>query len=315
MKRPSPWSLLLRAFLAASLTATAASGLEPPRSAMSFRDREQHPSVPPAGQGAFDPVSSTAFGDRAIVVAWHTFLGKPSIPTDFSLDELGKQLDAILALGYRFVGIEDAIFGRIEGRLNIVATIDDGHRTVPEAYRKVFAPRGIAPAIFVYPAIIGSVDYAMDAAQVRALRDSGCFVGAHGYHHLFVTEDLYRGDRAAFDQEIYRAKAKVEDLTTLAAYAYAYPFGILSDVTRREVERAGYAFAFAVRTGFVYGASRLNSPFELPRVVVTRDRWPALYSLLVRNAAEASAMKAALDGASGPAPNGSAKKMAPGQGG
>jgi peptidoglycan/xylan/chitin deacetylase (PgdA/CDA1 family) len=240
-----------------------------------------------------------------MVLCWHTFLGQASIVTDFSLDELRQQLDALIALGYRFVSLDDALAGRIRGPRNLVATIDDGHRTVPAAFSRVFAPRGITPAILVYPAIIGNVSYAMDSAQLRALRDAGCLIGAHGYHHLFVNEQLYRSDRAAFDQEIYKAKTRVEELTGLQVYLYSYPFGAFSDVTRRELARAGYDFSLAVGPGFIYADPRLNDRLALPRIVVRRDGWDALYAFLERNAASSKGLEAVL----------THKKTTPGQGG
>jgi len=222
--------------------------------------------------------------DRAFVLCWHTFLGRSDIATDFSPGELGKQLDDLLALGYRFVSLDDLLFGRIEGHRNLVATIDDGHRTVPSVYLQVFASRGIWPALFIYPAVIGATSYSMNDAQLRALSDAGCLVGAHGYYHLFVDARLYRSNRAMFEKEIFKAKDSVEALTSLPVYVYAYPFGALSPITKTEVARAGYAFALAVKPGFVYADQRLNDHYELPRSVVTRDNWKGLYDFLARNA-------------------------------
>jgi peptidoglycan/xylan/chitin deacetylase (PgdA/CDA1 family) len=229
---------------------------------------------------------TAAFGDRALLLCWHSFLGNPSMDTDFSLHELATQLDSLFALGYRFVDLRDLLAGRISGRLNIVATLDDGHRTVPRAVEEVFLPRGIRPAVFVYPAIIGSVPYAMDEAAVRRLVAEGCLVGAHGYHHLFVTEKLYKSDRAEFNAEIYKAKYKTEALTGLPIMLYAYPYGAYSPVTLSEVEKAGYAYGVAVKKGFVYADSALDPAYELPRLVVTREGWKDIYELLVRNASK-----------------------------
>jgi hypothetical protein len=215
--------------------------------------------------------------DRAFILCWHTFLGNPSIPTDFSLDELARQVDVLLALGYRFVSLEDLLFGRIEGRLNIVAT-------VPAAFSKVFAPRGILPALFIYPAVIGNTAYSMSPEQLKNLQDAGCLIGAHGYHHLYVKDELYRQDRIAFDREIYKARDSVEGLTGLPSYAYAYPFGAFSGITKDEVGRAGYAYGFAVKQGFVYKDGRFNDNYELPRSVVTREAWSEIRAFLDRNA-------------------------------
>jgi peptidoglycan/xylan/chitin deacetylase (PgdA/CDA1 family) len=223
-------------------------------------------------------------GDRAFILCWHSFLGAKSLNTDFSLDELAAQVDELKALGYRFIDLDDALFGRMEGSLNLVATIDDGHRTISAAYEKVFAPRGIKPALLVYPAVIGASPYFLKAEALRALVDSGCAAGSHGYYHLFVTEKLYKSDRGAFEKEIFTAKTSVEAMTGLPSYFYAYPFGAFDPITKSEVERAGYEFALAVKPGFVYADSRLNDRFEIPRTVVLRDGWAGLVAFLARNA-------------------------------
>jgi peptidoglycan/xylan/chitin deacetylase (PgdA/CDA1 family) len=240
-----------------------------------------------AAAGTESRSSAFDFEDRAFILCWHTFLGKESIPTDFSLAEFAAQIDRLRSLGYRFVTMEDLIFGRVRGSLNLVVTIDDGNHSVPAAYEEVLAPRGIVPAIFIYPAVIGTTFFAMKDSGVRELRDAGCIVGAHGYHHLFINQYLYDHDRALFNEEVFKSKVKVEAITGLPVYIFAYPYGAYSDITIRELKVAGFRFAFAVRRGFVYADSRLNSRYELPRTVVRRDQWADLLAFLERNAAEA----------------------------
>ncbi|MDA8426570.1 MAG: polysaccharide deacetylase family protein [Treponema sp.] len=238
--------------------------------------------------GSRTAVPALDFYDRAVVLCWHTFLGKESIPTDFSVPEFAAQIDTLRSLGYRFATMEDLVFGRIRGPLNLVVTIDDGNHSVPEAYEKVLAPRGIEPAIFIYPAVIGTMFFAMKDSAVRELRDAGCVIGAHGYHHLFINQNLYDHDRFFFNEEVFKSQEKVGEITGLPAYLFAYPYGVYSDITIRELMVAGYRNAFAVRTGFVYADSRLNSPYELPRIVVRRDQWKELLDFLERNAAAAT---------------------------
>lgn len=221
--------------------------------------------------------------DRAFMLCWHTFLGKKELNTDFSLAELAAQLDALKALGYRFIDLEDALFGRIEGSNNLVATIDDGHRTIESAYEKVFSSRGIKPALLVYPAVIGESPYFLKTEALQSLSASGCLVGSHGFYHLYVTEKLYRSDKSAFEKEIFKAKTSVEKMIVLPSYIYAYPFGAFDQITKDEVSRAGYEFALAVKPGFIYADSRLNDRYELPRTVVLRDGWEGLVAFLARN--------------------------------
>ncbi len=224
------------------------------------------------------------FSDRAFILCWHTFLGKKSLSTDFTLDELAAQLDELKALGYHFIDLQDALFGRIDGSRNLVVTIDDGHRSIAWAYDKVFAARGIKPALLIYPAVIGASPYFLKTDALRALAAAGCAVGSHGYYHLFVTAKLYKSDKAAFEKEIFTSKSRVEEITSLPSYFYAYPFGAFDQITKDEVARAGFEFALAVKPGFVYADSRLNDRYELPRTVVLRAGWKDLVAFLARNA-------------------------------
>lgn len=269
-------SLLLQPGLAA---------LQPPHPPLGAEDGDSPSLVLAAWAGHIRPLPDpSAFQARALILCWHTFLGASSVDTDFSKAEVAAQLDALQALGYRFVDLEDALAGRISGPLNLVATMDDGHRSVPSGVEGVFLPRGIRPALFIYPAIIGSIPSAMDDEDLHRLQAQGLLVGAHGYHHLFVTEELYKSDRVAFEKEIYKAKDKTEALSRLPVLIYAYPYGAYSPITVTEVVRAGYAWGLAVRPGFVYAEPRLNLDYELPRLVVTRANWKDIYALLERNA-------------------------------
>jgi peptidoglycan/xylan/chitin deacetylase (PgdA/CDA1 family) len=242
------------------------------------------PGVSEAGSGATLSLRPFDLADRAFILCWHSFLGRKDLNTDFSLAELAAQLDALKALGYHFIPLEDALFGRIEGGLNLVATIDDGHRTILSAYTKVFASRGIKPTLLVYPAVIGASPYFLKDKDLKTLVDSGCAVGSHGYYHLYVNAKLYKSDRNAFEKEIFKAKTSVESLTLLPSYFYAYPFGAFDQITKDEVKRAGYEFALAVKPGFIYADERLNDRYELPRTVVLRDGWEELVAFLARNA-------------------------------
>jgi peptidoglycan/xylan/chitin deacetylase (PgdA/CDA1 family) len=283
--------------LAALLAAPALSALPPARFSAgeglpaSLTYRQEPPvasgsdaDLVPLGETPREPLTSDDLENRALVLCWHTFLGKPSVYTDFSLAEFGSQLDDIRALGYRFVSVEDFLDGRIRGRKNVIVTIDDGHRTVPAAIHKVLEPRGIPPTIFVYPAVLGTTAFAMSDTVLASLAAEGVDVGAHGYHHLQVTETLFKDDPKAFMDEIYKSKRKSEALSGKFVLAYAYPYGVLSPRTKSEVRKAGFSAAFAVKPGFVYARQALNDEFELPRIVVTRETWKDIAAFLARNA-------------------------------
>ncbi len=238
--------------------------------------------IAPSGRQGFAP---SDLSDRVLVLCWHTFLGAPDINTDLSLAKFGAQLDTIKALGYRFITIDRVLAGDISGRMNIAVTIDDGHRTVPRAIERVLVPRGIVPTLFVYPAVLGTTDFSMSDTVLAQLVATGIPVGAHGYHHLYVNEALFRSQPEVFMKEIYKSKARAEGLSGRFVLVYAYPYGSYSPRTEDEVEKAGFAAAFAVKPGFVYANPGLNDTFALPRLVVTHDNWADILQLLQRNAA------------------------------
>jgi peptidoglycan/xylan/chitin deacetylase (PgdA/CDA1 family) len=182
----------------------------------------------------------------AIILDYHTFLDSGNSSIDFSLTELAAQLDAMAALGYRFVSLDDAIAGRIEGKANIVVTIDDGNHSVYAACKEVFEPRGIKPVLFVYPAIIlGHVKYALTPARLQELAADGCIVGAHGYNHNPVTDKAWSKGEKAFNNEIRLPGPAIARILGAAPAYFAYPFGVYSARAEADLAAAGYAWAFS----------------------------------------------------------------------
>jgi peptidoglycan/xylan/chitin deacetylase (PgdA/CDA1 family) len=183
---------------------------------------------------------------KVVILDYHTFLGTGKSNIDYSEAELAEQLDEIKAMGYKFVGLDDAIAGRIEGKANIVITIDDGNHSVYSAFKNVFEPRGIKPYLFVYPAIImGHVRYALTPERLRLLAEAGCGIGAHGYHHNAVTDKTYARDPKDFMREINRPGPALAKMLGTAPTMYGYPFGVYFKRAEDAVAAAGYSWAFA----------------------------------------------------------------------
>jgi peptidoglycan/xylan/chitin deacetylase (PgdA/CDA1 family) len=189
--------------------------------------------------------SLTAEG-KVIILDYHTFLGTGTSNIDYSEKELADELDAIAAMGYKFVSLDDAIAGKIEGKANIVITIDDGNHTVYPAFKDVFEPRGIKPYLFVYPAIVvGHVRYALTPEKLQALKEAGCGIGAHGYHHNAVTDKTWARDPKDFMMEINKPGPVLAKILGSPPTMFGYPFGVYSKRAEDAVAAAGYAWAFA----------------------------------------------------------------------
>jgi peptidoglycan/xylan/chitin deacetylase (PgdA/CDA1 family) len=253
----------MRGIAIAAIAAAAALGLAP--ASLAAQGGTAHP--PRAG------ASGAAAPAEFVILDYHSFKGEGKSNIDFSTRELAEQLDRMSAAGLRFVSLEDALAGRIEGQANIVVTIDDGNRSVYAACKEVFEPRGIKPFLFVYPAIIlGRLKFALSPEQLAELVADGCGVGAHGYNHDSLSEESWKKDYVQFRRELKLPGPAIARLTGVVPTLYAYPFGIRSD--RAEAALPGYGYSYGFVADDYLHPIRLGDPsldrMALPRTIMYR---------------------------------------------
>jgi len=224
-----------------------------------------------------------AAAGKVVILDYHTFLGNGKSNIDYSEKELAEDLDELTAMGYKFVSLDDAIAGKIEGKANIVITIDDGNHTVFPAFKDVFEPRGIKPYLFVYPAIVmGHVRYALTPEKIKLLVAAGCGVGAHGYYHNAVTDKTYARDPKGFMTEIKRPGPAIAKMLGAAPSTFAYPFGVYSQRAEEALSAAGYSWAFAADEKVKYVSFDDSSldRMAVPRTITYRYQRKALLKAL-----------------------------------
>jgi peptidoglycan/xylan/chitin deacetylase (PgdA/CDA1 family) len=183
---------------------------------------------------------------KVVILDYHSFLGTGKSNLDYSEKELAADLDAISAMGYKFVNLDDAIAGKIEGQANVVVTIDDGNHSVYQAVKDVFEPRGIKPYLFIYPAIVMKRSrFAITADQLKTLASDGCGIGAHGFYHNPITDKAWARNPKSFTTEITRPGPALAKILGAPPTMFAYPYGVFASRAEDEVAAAGYAWAFA----------------------------------------------------------------------
>ncbi len=218
------------------------------------------------------------------VIIYHTFLGKESVSTDFSVDELRLQMERLKERGFRFVTLADVERGAVSGTRNVLVSIDDGNRSVYRAYREVFGPMGIKPLLAIYPNIIGRKKYALTWDELRALASDGCEIAAHGFFHLHVNEKLYAKNRPYFMNEIHKSKRVLEERMGRPVTAFVYPSGERCGHAMREIRAAGYRCAFTINWGTLRVPLERNpEALELPRYMLVRDNWKNIFALMDKN--------------------------------
>lgn len=86
----------------------------------------------------------------------------------------------------------------------------------------------------------------MSANDVAEASDSGFEIGSHTVHH-YRLGDL---DREAVRNELQASKTELERVTGKSCRSFCFPEGSLNDMSREEVEAAGYEMAFCSDGGF-----------------------------------------------------------------
>ena len=225
------------------------------------------------------PLSATG---QVVILDYHTFIGNGKSGLDYTLADLGAQLDRMISLGYRIVSLDDAIAGKVEGRANIVITIDDGNLSSYAACKEVFEVRGIRPELFIYPFIIGRNRHALSPTQLKELADDGCGVGAHGFYHEYMTAKAYAKDPWKVMIEVTRPAPALERLLNTRPRLFAYPFGVGCPQVERALRDAGYEWAFSAsdKLSEVDFSDPVLDHYNVPRTIVYHWNRDKIFSYL-----------------------------------
>ena len=147
--------------------------------------------------------------------------------------------------------------------------------------------RAGSPVLFIYPAVIGLMDYAADHATLRSFRKKGAVIGGHGYYHLILRSSLFSNSRKDFEKEIVGSTRTLVRTLGADPTVFAYPFGVNCPEAVRYLKLYGYRQAFTITWGSVIVPLSLNpDPFRLPRYMVTPGTWGAICGILKKNAEE-----------------------------
>lgn len=211
-------------------------------------------------------------------LVYHTFMGK-NIRYDISLDEFRKQLLELKACGFTFVTFHEIKNGQVKGNKNILVTIDDGHRTVLDAYYSVLKPMGIKPLLGINTFIMGKKPYVLTWDELKQLSREGCYIASHGYFHLFINDKLYKTNYRYFKLEIFESKKMLEEKLCTPIDTFIYPFGVVSDIGKKALIEAGYSYAFTIKWGNT-SLPITSNKLEIPRYMYNQN-WNAIANAII----------------------------------
>lgn len=178
-------------------------------------------------------------------------------------DRFARQLDGLLAKGYRTVRLDAACDHPNAAGKSVVISFDDGDVSNALVALPLLRQRGMVAEFFITSDFIGQPGW-LDADGIRALAEAGMGIGSHGRSHRFL-EDLDAGEMEA---ELRDSKTRLEAICRRPVDAIALPGG---RGARREHE-AARALGYRHLLGSVPGTNRHpGSARWLQRIAVTRD--------------------------------------------
>jgi peptidoglycan/xylan/chitin deacetylase (PgdA/CDA1 family) len=230
---------------------------------------------------ALDNMNSGRPSSDTLVLCYHAV--SPAWPADLSIapDRLRRQLELLVARGYRGVTFTDAVTGPRDGR-TVAVTFDDAYRSVFELARPILADLGLPGTVYAptdhiatgRPMAWPGIDQwasgrhepeliAMDWEQLGTLAEEGWEVGSHTRSHPHLTQV---GDPARLDDELRGSRELVEQRLGRPCRSIAYPYGDHDDRVVEATARAGYTTA-----GTLPARLTGQGPLRVPRVGIYVD--------------------------------------------
>ena len=163
--------------------------------------------------------------------------------------------------------------GKIPSR-SAVLTFDDGYADAAHVAGPLLARYNARATFFVNAGTIGLRNH-VSWRDLRALRAGGSEIGAHGMHHL----DLSTLDRAEQLHEAGDCVARLGRFLNTRVVSYAYASGAYNATTLAVMREIGIQSAWTEHVGY---AGSVRSPYEMPRLRITRDMTVEGFATLVR---------------------------------
>ncbi len=216
-------------------------------------------------------ISRPLFAAQAIVLCYHTFLGKPAVYTDFSISEFNSHIKTLKNAGFTFVTWSQIAKRQITGTKNVLIVIDDGNRSTYWAYQQVLKPLKIKPMLAIYPGIIGSRRFALTWEHLLEMHKDGCELASHGYFHQYFSEKYAQSHPKDFHNEIVLSQKILAEKSGKPITLMVYPFGVTSNAAIQLMKHSGYQYAFSLRQKPLTPAEIQAHPYDLPRWMMTRS--------------------------------------------
>lgn len=168
-------------------------------------------------------------------------------PYAITVENLTRFLDACGERGYTFASVEDVFCsGADRSKNRVVMTFDDGFESIYTLVDPLLRSRNIPYTVFETTENLGKAGY-LTAPMLREIAESPvAAVGMHADRHL-----MYRYESDACLMRNYeRCCARIEEITGKRPVHFAFPYGSMYAVSRRNmktVKKLGAKTVFLTR--------------------------------------------------------------------
>jgi peptidoglycan/xylan/chitin deacetylase (PgdA/CDA1 family) len=180
-------------------------------------------------------------------------------------EQFAAQLATLAVLHLHTISAEELVGALRRGHVperSVVLTFDDGYKDGISEVLPLLRRYHDTATFYIISGTVGTPRH-LSWADVRALRNAGMEIGAHGADHVDLRELNAFGQL----QQVHHCMRSLERWASVEAETYAYPSGRYNATTLEVMRRARVEAAFTMEPGFVRS---LTNPYRLPRIRVLR---------------------------------------------
>ncbi len=194
------------------------------------------------------------------VLAYHKITNFEFGGTWMTPGRFRNQVDALMEVGYRFIGEETLlrIAGgeRNPGEKEIFLTFDDGYAELLDTAVPLLMERKIPAHFFIVTSYVGQENKwelplpgrrfrHLSWEEIEQLCREGFTMGSHTCSH----SDLTRLPPEAVKRELRRSRQEIEEHLGVRVRTVSFPFGRVDPGVKEQARAAGYSAAFTLYPG------------------------------------------------------------------
>jgi len=177
------------------------------------------------------------------VLAYHKVNNSDKNALSVSVENFEKQMEYLRVNGYHVISHEE-LLNKIKksteiDKKTVVITFDDGHKDNYGFAYPIFKKYGYTATIFLSISFIGKENF-LSWDEIKIMRDSGIFFGAHTVNHPHLTQ--IENEQAR--KEIIESKLILEKELGKKCLSFCYPYGDTNDGIKDLVKECGFEMAF-----------------------------------------------------------------------